>query len=181
MTSNQWKDGFLCLHCSEKAFSSISWSEAALESSICYSAIIHFFWIGWLTRSFSPASLRLFLEVSDSLKISEPLICLFIVIENFLNTANTMKNSKKKMKRLLQIPLRSLVPITNTCIHKNPHPPVSELFLPEVSIWLYRCSLHSLRFSKVCLLSSFLWIVVYFFNFLFVLSSFLCSLYLFRI
>ena len=44
------------------------------------------------------------------------------------------KHHEKFDKENEMIALRSLVPITNTCIHKNLHPPVSELFLPEVSI-----------------------------------------------
>ena len=81
----------------------------------------------------------LFLEVSDLLKISEPLTCLFTAIENSGSTGNTMKNLKKKMRRLPRLPHLNSDPTTNTAIPGTYFHPVRDRFWPAAYISFCRC------------------------------------------
>lgn len=59
-----------------------------------------FFMNRLITPCFLPVSFPLSLEVSDLLKISEPLTCLFTAIENSGSTGNTMKNLKEENEKI---------------------------------------------------------------------------------
>ncbi len=99
-----------------------------------------FFFMNRLINSLFLASFfPLSLEVSDLLKISEPLTCLFTAIENSGSTGNTMKNLKKKMRRLPRLPHLNSDPTTNTAIPGTYFHPVRDRFWPAAYISFCRC------------------------------------------
>lgn len=110
-------------------------------NSLFYFQSQFFFYESGLINSFAflPVSFPLSLEVSDLLKISEPLTCLFTAIENSGSTGNTMKNLKKKMRRLPRLPHLNSDPTTNTAIPGTYFHPVRDRFWPAAYISFCRC------------------------------------------
>ena len=151
MTSIQRKDGPLCHHRSGKVFWLIFYLEESLEFSILFSVTVLFLWTDSSTPCFLPVSFPLSLEVSDLLKISEPLTCLFTAIENSGSTGNTMKNLKKKMRRLPRLPHLNSDPTTNTEIPGTYFHPVRDRFWPAAYISFCRCFWHSVPCRKLCI------------------------------
>ena len=64
---------------------------------------------------------------------------LFIYSENSVSTGNTMKNLKKKMRRLPRLPHLNSDPTTNTAIPGTYFHPVRDRFWPAAYISFCRC------------------------------------------